>query len=100
MTAILLQFVWQVDDIYGFEWAFLDAYAAPAAQFFRNKNFVFFEANCFDAAAHHGAVFYAQLIAFLWLAFVVIHYSDARHPCSVLNGLGIVINPDVAPRLF
>jgi hypothetical protein len=92
MTAILLQLIRQVDDADGFEGAFFDAYAASAAQLLRNDYFVFFEAYGFDSAANHRAVFYAHLVAFFGLAFVVVHYGDAGHGSSSMKGKGRVIN--------
>jgi hypothetical protein len=82
MAAVLLQFIRQVDDANGFEGAFLDAYPTSAAKFLRYDNFIFFEPDSFNSATDHGAIFYANLVAFLRLAFVGVHYCNAGHDCS------------------
>ena len=92
MAAVFLEFVWKVDYADGFEGAFFDAYAASAAEFFADNDFVFFEADGFYVAADHGAVFYAYLVAFFGFAFVVVHYGDAGHGSSAMKGKGTVIN--------
>ena len=92
MAAVFFELVWEVYYANGLKRTFFDAYAASAAQFFTNNDFVFFVSNGFYVAAHHRAVFYAHLITFLGLAFVVVHYSDAGHESSFMKGKGRVIN--------
>ena len=82
MAAVFVQLVGEVDDGYGFEGAFFDAYAAAAAEFLGDGDFVFFESYGFYAASHHWAVFYAHLVAFFGFAFVVVHYCKAGHGSS------------------
>ena len=85
MATVLLQFIREVYDAYGFEGAFFDAYAAAAAEFFGEDDFVVFEAYGFHSTAHHRAEFYAELITFLGFALVIIHNGDAGHDCSRLR---------------
>ena len=85
MAAVFFQLVWQVDDADGFEGAFFDAYAAAAAEFLADYDFVVFEAYGFNAASDHGAEFYAQLVAFFGFAPVGIHYGEAGHGSSQIR---------------
>ena len=54
----------------GFEGAFFDADAASAAECFGDYGFVAFYSDGFYSAAYHGAVAYAELVAFFDFAFV------------------------------
>ncbi len=70
MAAVLLEFVGQVDDAYGFKGAFFDANSASAAERFGYDGFVAFDAYGFYSAADHGAEVHAELVAFFDFAFV------------------------------
>jgi hypothetical protein len=82
MATVFVEFVRQVDYTNGLEGAFFDADTTATAELFRNYDFVFFEADGFNTTTYHGTVFYAHLVAFLWLALITIHYGDAGHEYS------------------
>jgi hypothetical protein len=70
VATILLKLIGQVDDADGFEGAFFDADAASAAKGFGYDGVIAFYSDGFYSAAYHGAVAYAELVAFFDFAFV------------------------------
>ena len=86
MTAIFFQFIWQVDDAYGLEGTFLDAYSAAAAKRFGYNCFVSFNSYGFNSATNHRAKANTDLVAFFNLAFVFIKYSDSGHVLNAHKG--------------
>ena len=98
MAAVFVQFVREIYDGYGFEGALFDTYAAAAAEFLGDENFVLFESYGFYAAPHHGAEFDAELITFFGFAFVMVHYGDAGHKILEIEVCWSVINMDPQNR--
>jgi hypothetical protein len=70
MAAILLQLIRQINYADGFEGAFFDADTASATESFGDDGVVAFYAYGFYSTAYHGAVAYAELVAFFNFAFV------------------------------
>jgi hypothetical protein len=87
VTAVLFQFVWEVDDADGFERAFFDADSAAATEYLRYNGFVSFNSYGFHSAAHHWAEVNAGLVALFDFAPVLIENSDPRHSTTSSNEL-------------
>jgi hypothetical protein len=59
VATVFFKFIWKIHYADGFEGAFFDAYAAAAAEHFRDYRFVSLYSYGFYAASHHRTETYA-----------------------------------------
>jgi hypothetical protein len=96
VTAVFFQLVWKVHYGNSLKGAFFDAYAAAAAEHFRDHCLVAFYSYGFHAATHHRAETNARLTALFHFALVRVQYSNSGHgKLNLNNEVSLVINMDL-----
>jgi hypothetical protein len=79
VATVFFKLVWKVHYGNSLEGAFFDAYAAAAAEHFRDHSLVSFYLYGFHAATHHRAETNAWLTALFHFTLVCVQYSNSGH---------------------
>ena len=85
MATVGFKFVWEVDDVDGFEWAFFDADSASGAQRFNYYCFLVFKADSLHFGSHDRAETVTNSVTSFGFTPVCIKHSDSCHVNPTIN---------------